>query len=87
MSPDLRLWRCHEDLCPVRTWTERYEGIAPRACLSERAKAAVCRQVCVFLCAPQALYAVNRNVTGFEGYAATFELAETGVNDRHWSRR
>ena len=41
----------------------------------------------VFLCAPQALYAVNNNVTGFEGYAATFELAETGVNDRHWSRR
>lgn len=41
----------------------------------------------VFLCAPQALYAVNNNVTGFEGYAATFELAETGVTDRHWSRR
>jgi peptide/nickel transport system substrate-binding protein len=41
----------------------------------------------VFLCAPQALYAVNNNVTGFEGYAATFELAETGVNNRHWSRR
>jgi peptide/nickel transport system substrate-binding protein len=41
----------------------------------------------VFLCAPQALYAVNNNVTGFEGYAATFELAETGVNAQHWSRR
>lgn len=41
----------------------------------------------VFLCAPQALYAVNRNVTGFEGYAATFELAETAVDNRHWSRR
>jgi peptide/nickel transport system substrate-binding protein len=41
----------------------------------------------VFLCAPQALYAVNRNVTGFEGYSATFELAEAAVSDRHWSRR
>lgn len=41
----------------------------------------------VFLCAPQALYAVNKNVEGFEGYAATFELAETSVSDRHWSRR
>ena len=41
----------------------------------------------VFLCAPQALYAVNKNVEGFEGYAATFELAETWVNAQHWSRR
>jgi hypothetical protein len=32
----------------------------------------------VFLCAPQALYAVNRHVA-FDGYAATFELAETQV--------
>jgi peptide/nickel transport system substrate-binding protein len=30
----------------------------------------------VFLCAPQALYAVNRHVA-FDGYAATLELAET----------
>ncbi len=41
----------------------------------------------VFLCAPQALYAVNKNIEGFEGYAATFELAETSVNAQHWSRR
>lgn len=40
----------------------------------------------VFLCAPQALYAVNRHVK-FVGYAATFELAETEVNAEHWSRR
>jgi len=40
----------------------------------------------VFLCAPQALYAVNRHVS-FEGYAATFELAETEVAPEHWSRR
>jgi peptide/nickel transport system substrate-binding protein len=40
----------------------------------------------VFLCAPQALYAVNRHVA-FGGYAATFELAETDVASQHWSRR
>jgi hypothetical protein len=40
----------------------------------------------VFLCAPQALYAVNRHVA-FDGYAATFELAETEVAPEHWSRR
>jgi ABC-type transport system substrate-binding protein len=40
----------------------------------------------VFLCAPQALYAVNRHVA-FDGYAATFELAETQVAPQHWSRR
>ena len=38
----------------------------------------------VFLCAPQALYAVNRHVA-FDGYAATFELAETEVTPEHWS--
>jgi len=40
----------------------------------------------VFLCAPQALYAVNRHVA-FDGYAATLELAETEASPRHWSRR
>lgn len=40
----------------------------------------------VFLCAPQALYAVNDHVD-FTGHAATFELAETEVDAGHWSRR
>ena len=40
----------------------------------------------VFLCAPQALYAVNRHVD-FTGHATTFELAETEVDEEHWSRR
>jgi peptide/nickel transport system substrate-binding protein len=40
----------------------------------------------MFLCAPQALYAVNRHVN-FVGYAATFELAETEVGEEHWSVR
>lgn len=40
----------------------------------------------VFLCAPQALYAINNHVK-FNGHAATFELADTEVDDDHWSRR
>jgi peptide/nickel transport system substrate-binding protein len=40
----------------------------------------------VFLCAPQALYAVNRHVR-FVGHATTFEVAETEVDESHWSRR
>lgn len=39
-----------------------------------------------FLCAPQALYAVNQHVN-FVGHATTFELAETEVGEEHWSRR
>jgi peptide/nickel transport system substrate-binding protein len=40
----------------------------------------------LFLCAPNALYAVNREVD-FTAYKATFELAETEVSPEHWSRR
>jgi peptide/nickel transport system substrate-binding protein len=40
----------------------------------------------LFLCAPEALYAVNKHVQ-FVGHAATFELAETEVGEEHWSRR
>ncbi len=40
----------------------------------------------LFLCAPQALYAVKRHVT-FGAYRTTFELAETEVPEGHWSRR
>jgi peptide/nickel transport system substrate-binding protein len=40
----------------------------------------------IFLCAPQALYAVNRHVN-FVGHATTFELAETEVGEEHWSRK
>lgn len=40
----------------------------------------------LFLCAPQALYAVNRHVR-FVGHATTFEVAETEVDEGHWSRR
>jgi peptide/nickel transport system substrate-binding protein len=40
----------------------------------------------VFLCAPQALYAVNEHVN-FVGHATTFDVAETEVTGDHWSRR
>ncbi len=40
-----RIWRCRESVCKVRTWTERVTGIAPRAVLSQRARAEACRRV------------------------------------------
>src|SRR5260370_35663471 len=40
----------------------------------------------LFLCAPQALYAVNKHVS-FGPYRTTFEVAETEVDEQHWSRR
>lgn len=40
----------------------------------------------LFLCAPQVLYAVNKNVS-FLAYKTAFELAETEVSEQHWSRR
>lgn len=40
----------------------------------------------IFLCAPQALYAVNKHVT-FGPYRTTFELAETEVDEQHWSHK
>jgi transposase len=40
-----RIWRCREPACRVRTWTERVAGIAPRAVLTQRARAEACRRV------------------------------------------
>lgn len=40
----------------------------------------------LFLCVPQSLYAVNKHVQ-FQPYTTTFELAETEVTQKHWSRR
>jgi transposase len=40
-----RVWRCPQALCPRRTWTETSRAIAPRASLTERARAEVCRRV------------------------------------------
>lgn len=33
-----RVWSCPHELCPARTWTEQHAAIAPRACLTERAR-------------------------------------------------
>lgn len=40
----------------------------------------------LFICSPQDLYAVNRNVI-FRPYRTSLELVDTEVNDRHWSTR
>jgi transposase len=40
-----RIWRCGEPACGVRTWTEGVAGIAPRAVLTQRARAEACRRV------------------------------------------
>ena len=40
-----RVWRCPHALCPKRTWTETSSVIAPRASLTERACAEICRRV------------------------------------------
>jgi transposase len=40
-----RIWRCVHAACPKRTWTETSEVIAPRASLTERARAEICRRV------------------------------------------
>ena len=40
-----RIWRCPEPDCEVGTWTEDADAIAPRAVLTERARAEICRRV------------------------------------------
>jgi hypothetical protein len=40
-----RLWRCPEPACPARTWSEGCDQIAPRAVLTERARAEIARRV------------------------------------------
>ena len=40
-----RLWRCPDPDCAAKTWTEETDAIAPRAVLTERARAEICRRV------------------------------------------
>ena len=40
-----RVWRCAEPLCAKRTWSEAHPAIAPRAVLTERARAECARRV------------------------------------------
>jgi transposase len=39
------VWSCQQPLCPARTWTEQHPAIAPRAGLTERARAWAFEQV------------------------------------------
>jgi transposase len=40
-----RVWRCVEQACAVRTWTEQAAAIRPRAVLTCRARTEACRRV------------------------------------------
>jgi len=40
-----RLWRCPESACPTGTWSEESDAVAPRAVLTERARAEIARRV------------------------------------------
>jgi transposase len=40
-----RVWRCPQVVCPKQTWTETSEAIGPRASLTRRARAEICRRV------------------------------------------
>ena len=40
-----RLWRCPEPACAMGTWSEESDEIAPRAVLTERARAEIARRV------------------------------------------
>lgn len=40
-----RVWRCPDDDCPRRTWTETHDEIASRASLTRRARRELCRRV------------------------------------------
>lgn len=40
-----RIWRCDDPDCEKKTWTETSDQVRPRAALSERARAEMCRRV------------------------------------------
>ncbi len=65
----------------------RQTAVADRVAFTQRLDRLVYDEaLALFLCAPHALYAVNREVT-FAPYRTTFELAGCRVSRRHWSRR
>jgi transposase len=40
-----RIWRCPAPECEVKCFSEETDAIAPRTCLTERARAEICRRV------------------------------------------
>ena len=50
-----RIWRCPDPDCGVASWSEQADAIAPRASMTERARAEACREV-----GEQRLYATKR---------------------------
>lgn len=82
-------WRAGET---IRAFDDLYAEFAAQTNQSKQAAMASAldkfvydEALALFLCSPQALYAVNREVD-FTPYATTFELAECEVSDKHWSR-
>ena len=69
-----------------RHMVAQLEGEAFVTAAEELDRYAFDQALALFICAPQALYAVNKYVS-FLGYRTTFELAETEVADGHWSRQ
>src|SRR5581483_3285779 len=40
-----RIWRCSDEHCEQRTWSETHDAIAARASLTRRARVEMCRRV------------------------------------------
>ncbi len=70
----------------IERYVQQTDGVELNRLDLEMERLAHDQALSVFLCAPQALYAVNRHVR-FVGHATTFEVAETEVDESHWSRR
>lgn len=75
-----RRWRCREQLCATKTWTEQSEHISARCVLTQRAGAESCRQVGADA-RPVAAVARELGVCWWTIMAAVIEHGEPLVND------
>jgi transposase len=75
-----RRWRCREELCAVNTWSEHVDAIAPRASLTERARARLADMVNIdgF---PVAATAVEFGVGWHTANAAVADYTDPAVDD------
>lgn len=77
-----RRWRCSEELCEMRTWSEQNDAIAARASLTERARARLADMVNIdgFSIAAAA---VEFGVGWHTANAAVAEYTDPAVDDPH----
>jgi transposase len=75
-----RRWRCGEELCAVRTWSEHVEAIAARASLTERARRRLAAMVNIDGCSIAAA-AVEFGVGWHTANAAVAEYTDPAVDD------